>query len=135
MGTWALPFSAYLALLSGRIVAHRLRNETSLGDKLSETTDEPDALTIDSRTHGNFLENVPLAFALGTIAELNGADRKYLNYAMAALFVSRILHCEVGLRSKGAMGLGRPVGYYGTQAFLAGVAAWSTYLIKGYWGY
>ena len=135
MGTWALPFTAYLALLSNRIVSHRLRNETWMGEKLPEGTDEPDALTIDNRTHGNFLENVPLAFALGTIAELNGANRKYLNCAMAALFVARILHSEVGLRRQGTMGLGRPVGFYGTQAFLAGVAAWSTYLIKGYWGY
>lgn len=63
----------------------------------------------------NFLENVPLAFIFAAVAELNGADRKLLNYAMAALLALRISHAELGLRGKGAIGLGRPVGYYGTQ--------------------
>ena len=134
MGTWTLPFALYSTLLSGRVLAHRLRTEKYLGDKASDET-EPDALQIDIRAHANFLENVPLAFALATIAELNGANRKVLNYTMAALFVLRVLHSEVGIRSKGAVGLGRPIGYFGTQGIMAGVAAWSAYLIKGYWGY
>ena len=27
------------------------------------------------------------------------------------------------------------VGYFGTQGFIAGFAAYGTYLVKGYWGY
>ena len=27
------------------------------------------------------------------------------------------------------------VGYYGTQGFITGLAAYGTYLVKGYWGY
>ena len=26
-------------------------------------------------------------------------------------------------------------GYFGTQGFIAGMAAYSGYLVKGYWGY
>ena len=26
-------------------------------------------------------------------------------------------------------------GYFGTQGFIAGMAAYGTYLVKGYWGY
>ena len=93
------------------------------------------------------------------MAELNGADRKMLNYLMATLLVLRIAHVEVGLRGQGTLGLGtykagaililcfytiyanpgvplgRPIGYYGTQGIMAGLAGWGTWLVKGYWGY
>jgi hypothetical protein len=69
------------------------------------------------------------------MAELNGGNRKILNYAMAALFVLRILHVELGMKGKETVGWGRPAGYYGTQGFFAGMAAYSTWLVKGYWGY
>lgn len=83
----------------------------------------------------NFLENVPLAFIFAAVAELNGADRKILNYMMAALLVFRISHVELGIKRPNTLGLGRPIGYYGTQGILAGLASWGTWLIKGYWGY
>ena len=72
---------------------------------------------------------------LTAIAELNGANRKVLNYAMATLFVLRIAHAEMGIRKEGAMGNGRPIGYFGTLGVLSGMAAYSTWLVKGYWGY
>lgn len=83
----------------------------------------------------NFLENVPLAFVFAAVAELNGADRKVLNYAMAALLALRIAHVEIGMKGQNTIGIGRPVGYYGTQVILAGLAGWGTWLVKGYWGY
>ena len=116
----------------------RLQNEKYVGDRTTEgpsREDKPDPLQLDSRAHANFLEYVPLAFTFTAIAELNGANRKALNYAMAVLLVLRILHVELGLKGKGTMGLGRPVGFFGTQGFLAGMAAYGAYLIKGYWGF
>jgi len=101
----------------------------------SDSNDNPDPLLLDSRAHANFLETVPLAFALATIAELNGANRKILNYAMATLFVLRIAHVELGLKRKGTIGPGRPAGFFGTQGLLLGLAGWSAWLIKGYWGF
>ena len=92
-------------------------------------------LHLATRAHSNFLENVPLAFILAAVAELNGANRKYLNYGMAALFAMRIAHVELGMHGKNTVGAGRPVAYYGTQAWLASVAAYGTWLVKGYWGY
>ena len=78
---------------------------------------------------------MPLAFTLTAIAELNGANRKILNYSMAALLVLRVIHVELGLKGKDTVGWGRPIGFFGTQGFVAAMAAYSTYLVKGYWGY
>lgn len=74
----------------------------------STSNDKPDPLLLDSRAHSNFVENVPLCFTLAAIAELNGANRKALNYALAALFVLRIIHVELGLKGKDTVGWGRP---------------------------
>ncbi|KAI9833020.1 MAG: hypothetical protein M1819_003852 [Sarea resinae] len=137
-GTWALPFTAYLFVLTGRIVNARIKNDRSLGDSISSTGpnhDNPDELYIATRAHANFLENVPLAFLLAGIAELNGANRKVMNWAFGALFVLRILHVELGLKQKGGVGLGRPLAFFGSSGFLGGFAAYGAYLVKGYWGY
>ncbi|KAK4691971.1 uncharacterized protein P7C71_g5146, partial [Lecanoromycetidae sp. Uapishka_2] len=139
-GTWTLPFAAYLVYLSNRVVYRRLQKEKYIGDRYEEgeastSNDNPDPLLLDSRAHANFVENVPLAFTLVAIAELNGANRKVLNYAMATLFVLRIIHVELGMKGKDTVAFGRPVGFYGTQAFFAGMASYGTWLVKGYWGY
>ncbi|KAK0509922.1 hypothetical protein JMJ35_007316 [Cladonia borealis] len=137
-GTWTLPFAAYLVYLSNRVFYRRIQREKYVGDRYDESAtsnDNPDPLLLDSRAHANFLESVPLAFTLTAIAELNGANRKILNYSMAVLFVLRLIHVELGLKGKDTVGWGRPTGFFGTQGFLAGMAAYSTYLVKGYWGY
>ncbi|KAL9102826.1 MAG: hypothetical protein Q9163_002075 [Psora crenata] len=137
-GTWTLPFAAYFVILSNRVVQQRYRYEKYFGDRATEgpaTADDPDPLQLDSRAQANFLEYVPLAFTLAAIAELNGANRRALNYAMAGLLVFRIMHVEFGLKRKGTVGAGRPLGFYATQGFLTGMAAYGTYLVKGYWGY
>ncbi|KAL8863684.1 MAG: hypothetical protein Q9178_000367 [Gyalolechia marmorata] len=140
-GAWTLPFTAYLLLLSNRVVYQRVKNKQWIGDKLSSEKnntgnhENPDPLFLASRCHMNFLENVPLAFLLTAIAELNGANRSMLNYAMAALFALRVGHVEAGLRGKDTLASGRIVGLFGTQGFLAGMAAYTAYLVKGYWGY
>ena len=78
---------------------------------------------------------MPLAFILVAVAELNGANRKTLNWSLAALFVLRVAHVELGLKGENTVGWGRPIGFWGTQAFIGGVAGWCGYLVKGYWGY
>ncbi|KAL9114893.1 MAG: hypothetical protein Q9227_001136 [Pyrenula ochraceoflavens] len=131
-GTWTLPFTAYLFLLSGRVVSHRLSDEKYLGDDAGKgSEDDFDALQVATRAHQNFLENIPLALIISAVAELNGGNRKVLNSALGALLALRIMHCEFGLRGKGAMSVGRPLGYYGTMGFLGGMSAYAAFLIKG----
>ncbi|KAL8825220.1 MAG: hypothetical protein Q9170_007880 [Blastenia crenularia] len=141
-GGWALPFTAYLLLLSNRVIYQRLKHRQYIGGRLNSSEkdntgdhENPDPLFLENRCLMNFLENVPLAFVLTAIAELNGGDRVYLNYAMAALFAMRVAHVELGLRAKDTLGPGRAPGILGTQGFLTGMAAYGTYLVKGYWGY
>ncbi|KAL8880989.1 MAG: hypothetical protein Q9198_001712 [Flavoplaca austrocitrina] len=140
-GVWTVPFTAYLLLLSNRVVHQRIKNKQWIGDKLNSEkntagdAENPDPLFLEGRCHMNFLESVPFAFILTAIAELNGANRTVLNYAMAALFALRVGHVEVGLRGKGTMAPGRPIGLFGTQGLMAGMAMYTAYLVKGYWGY
>ena len=74
---------------------------------------------------------MPLAFVFAAVAELNGANRKALSYVMGALLALRVGHVELGLRRKGAVGVGRPVSLVGTQGVLVGLAAWSAWLVHG----
>lgn len=64
------------------------------------------------------------------IAELNGGNRKWLNAVMAGLFAARLAHAEFGLFVAGKYGdggIGRPIGYFGTQGVLLGLAGYATY--------
>jgi len=146
-GTWAAPFSLYYVLLSSRVLAQRMKTDVYFGseDKKSTATPSktesgnpvPTDLEVASRCQVNFIENVPLAFVLLTIAELNGGSRKTLHYTMATLFALRIAHSELGLRLRGTFGdsgVGRPIGYFGSLGVLAGLGVYSAALVKGYWG-
>lgn len=136
-GTWAAPFALFSAYLSMSVVAERQKTLKFIGDKPDSTTAEPCKLEIYSRCHKNFLENVPSAFVFLAIAELNGGNRKALNYAMGILLVLRIAHVELGLKMKGKWGdggVGRPIGYLGTNAVLLGLSGYATWLVKGFWG-
>lgn len=135
VGTWALPFTAYFAYLSNSVLAKRLQSRQYMGDKLESSSGGRDELQVSTRAQANFVEYVPLAFVLAATAELNGANRQFLNYAMGALFAFRVAHVEFGLRAEDFGGWGRPVGHFGTQGFLAGLAGYSMYLVKGYWGF
>ncbi|MCJ1248596.1 hypothetical protein MMC30_005814 [Trapelia coarctata] len=139
-GFWALPLVAYQLLLQGRVVYLRLKNEKYMGKRLSSGSaidnehSNPDPLQLAIRSHSNFTENVPLAMVLAVIVELNGGNRKWLNYGMAALMFFRLMHVEFGMYGKDTMGPGRVIGHAGTQAWLVGMAAYGAYLVKGYWG-
>lgn len=139
-GTWTLPFAAYLLYLSNRVVYQRVKHEKYIGENLPDdntafASGATNQLQLDSRAHGNFVESVPFALVLAAIAELNGVNRKVLNYALGTLLLLRIAHVELGLKGENANGIGRGIGFFGTQGFIAGIAGYGAYLVKGYWGY
>ncbi|KAK0640795.1 membrane-associated, eicosanoid/glutathione metabolism protein [Cercophora newfieldiana] len=155
-GAFAVPFTAYFALLSARVCSLRLKEKIFLGDAVSsDASPEASATTTDdgkhhhdhdhdhhrhhhplfvaTRSHANFVEHVPLALTLAAFAELNGGSKQALTLSLGGLLVARVLHVEFGLRRPGSTGFGRVVGYYGTMgvtSFLAGYAGW---LVKDYW--
>ena len=136
-GTWTLPFTAYLLILSGRVVNQRVSCDKFIGDQSGQTIEgtEADKLQVASRCHQNFVENVPFALLLAGVVELNGGNRKALNSALGVLLLLRILHVEFGLLGPKNIAFGRPVGYFGTQGYMAGMAGYAAYLVKGYWGF
>ncbi|KAL1800134.1 hypothetical protein ACET3X_000476 [Alternaria dauci] len=131
--TWAFPFAAYYIFLQNRITYRRVTSKTLMGDKSDDSQGTADPLYMATRAQLNFVENVPLALGVALLAELNGANRTYINYALGALLAFRVSHAELGVMVKGSTGRGRIVGYYGTQAILAGLAGYATYLITDFW--
>ncbi|KAI1459301.1 membrane-associated, eicosanoid/glutathione metabolism protein [Annulohypoxylon moriforme] len=140
-GAFALPFAAYYIVLSVRVGLQRIKQRVAIGDRVppppsSPTSSTPtqaqtpttkfhttsDPLHLATRAQQNFAEFVPLALLLSTIAELNGASPRILRGALATLLVARMLHVEGGILRPGAMGWGRPVGFYGTLGVLGGLA-------------
>ncbi|MCJ1407749.1 hypothetical protein MMC19_001820 [Ptychographa xylographoides] len=126
-GTWTLPFAACYLALSHRVISSRLKHQKFLGDRVvqkssSDEQSDPDPLFLASRTHLNFVENVPLAFVLALVAELNGANKAVVNYSMATLLMLRVVHA-FGMQGPETVGIGRPIGYYGNQGWFAGMAA------------
>ncbi|KAF2144390.1 uncharacterized protein K452DRAFT_245182 [Aplosporella prunicola CBS 121167] len=140
--TWTAPFAAYLIFLSNRIVYQRLKHKALMGDRLATTTGAPDddPLYLATRTHANFLETVPVTLGVAALAELNGANRRWLHGALATMFVLRVAHLELGIMGTNASGRksagwGRIPGYYGTQAVLLGLAGYTAWIVRGYWGF
>jgi len=131
--TWAAPFAVYYLFLQNRVTYHRISSETYVGDATDSTKGSKDALYVASRAQLNFAENVPLVLVVALLAELNGARRSYISYALGGLFALRVAHAELGLMTQDAIGAGRPVGFFGTQAVLLGLSSYAAYLIKDYW--
>ncbi|KAI1808592.1 MAPEG family-domain-containing protein [Daldinia bambusicola] len=132
-GSFALPFSAYFSFLSFRVVYHRVKDRFYVGDNSSKDRDLNNKLYLASRCHQNFIENVPLALIIAAFAELNGANQKTLSNTLIALLTFRVLHVELGLVN--GLGLGRPIGYWGSMATILWLGGYTTYLVKGFWGY
>lgn len=137
-GSFVLPLTAYYIYLQNRVVAVRLDSKAyAPGHQSSKTTsndDEHDPLLATTRAQMNWAENVPLALALSAIVELNGGSRKALTGLLSALTIFRVLHADFGVLAQGYLGRGRPIGYFGTQGVVAGLAGYAAYLVKGYWG-
>jgi uncharacterized membrane protein YecN with MAPEG domain len=120
-----------------------------MGDNSAKGTQDP--LYVASRAQLNFAENVPLVLAVALLAELNGANRygiseghyvtchvdhtsrTYINSALGTLLALRVGHAEFGLLAAESKGVGRIIGFYGTQTILASLAGYTAYLIKSYW--
>ncbi|KAI8966347.1 membrane-associated, eicosanoid/glutathione metabolism protein [Daldinia sp. FL1419] len=132
-GAFALPFSAYFVFLSCRVVYHRLKDQYYVGDNSSKNGDLNNKLYLAGRCHQNFTENVPMALIIAAFAELNGANQKSLSNALTALLTFRVLHVELGLIN--GVGVGRPIGYWGTMATTLWLGGYAAYLVKGYWGF
>ena len=83
-------YAALLALicfvLGGAVGQLRGKNDIPLGDGGNKD------LIIANRRHMNFVENVPLAFELMLIVELNGAKALWLHALGIVLVLSRIIH-------------------------------------------
>ncbi|KAF2444245.1 hypothetical protein P171DRAFT_432302 [Karstenula rhodostoma CBS 690.94] len=130
--SWAVPFAAYYMFLQNRIVYHRLSTKTYFGDTIDASKGTEDSLYVCTRAQQNFNENIPLTLIIAALAELNGADRKYVNYFLGAILAFRISHVELGLMRPKSMGVGRIIGYYGTQASLLTMSAYLFYTVKDY---
>jgi uncharacterized membrane protein YecN with MAPEG domain len=103
-----------------------------MGDSSDKTQGTKDPLYVATRAQLNFVENVPLIFAVALLAELNGANRSYINYALGALLAFRVSHVEAGLMIKDSTAPGRAVGYFGTQTVLVALAGYTAYLVKDF---
>ncbi|PWW74983.1 hypothetical protein C7212DRAFT_205407, partial [Tuber magnatum] len=134
--TWTLPFGAYLLLLSTRVALVRHRTKTYIGDHMprGEDLQNPDPLFVAGRCLGNYLETVPMAMILAVLAELNGGNRRLVNYALGALLMGKVVQIELGLMRKGTQGGGRVAGFLASQGILAGMAGYCAYLVRDYWG-
>jgi uncharacterized membrane protein YecN with MAPEG domain len=144
-GTWLVPFALYLVNLSFRTSLTRASSSQFLGDRsipLSpkdstnwNTRPDVDPIYTMVRAHGNFIENVPMAFVLAAVAEMNGGSSRVLNSMLAAFLVARIAHAEgrVGKDAKTA-GAARSVGVFGTLSVLSGLAVYNGILVWSYWG-
>jgi len=131
-GSFIPAFGLASVLLSLNVVRARLSSGTYHGESTSKDNQSSDPLFLANRVHANFTESVPVVLLLASIVEINGGDRKYLSYALAAFGALRAAHA-VGLG--GAVIDARRIGYFGTQAFTALMAGWSVYLSKSYWGF
>lgn len=96
---------------------------------------ESNSLLVASRCHGNFVENVPLALIVTSFVELNGGNTVFLTGALLLLLFFRVVHVEFGLRAKNSLGWGRPVGYFGTLAYVTGLSTYAAWLSKSHWGF
>lgn len=134
-GAFTLPFTAYFALLSGRVIRCRMKDEVVLGDDSHKATHSPSPLLVATRCHANFVEYVPWAILLSAIAEMNGANRRVLKMTLTALLAFRIMHTELGMLRPGNNGVGRSIGFFGTMGVLGFLSGYSAYLVRGYWGF
>ena len=127
---FALPLSIYYIFLQVRVTMLRIKTQTSLAQtsKSTDSQDEDDPLLAAFRTQANFAENVPLALILAGFAEVNGGDRVVLTTVLSVLSMGRFMHGEFGLMSKGAGGIGRPIGFFSTIGVITSLACYGSWL-------
>ncbi|KAH8919451.1 hypothetical protein BT69DRAFT_1284171 [Atractiella rhizophila] len=135
---WSPIFLGYQSYLSASTSFLRLKTGVAVGTsdegvKMEEAKDQDPAqlhkdqkkLLVASRAVGNFQENVPFVYLITALAELNGAPTWLIHSILATLFSLRVAHVELGLKAPHAMGLGRPVGGFGTIILGLSVASYN----------
>lgn len=127
---FALPLSIYYVFLQIRVTMNRISTQTSLAQssKSSASQDADDPLLAAFRTQANFAENVPLALILAGLVEANGGNSTVLTAILSVLTIGRVMHGEFGLMTKGAGGIGRPIGFFSTIGVIVGLACYGTWL-------
>lgn len=75
-----------------------------------------------------------MALTLALVAELNGANRRMLGQALAALPALRVAYVEVDLRRRDFKGSIRMLGYFGTQTWHGSMAIWCLLLTRDFLG-
>ncbi|KIV89354.1 hypothetical protein PV10_08930 [Exophiala mesophila] len=142
--SFAPAFAAYFILLNLRTSKARVESNTYMGNDVAATkpdnTKQPllpspagHSLQIESRSHSNYVENVPFALLLTAFVEANGGNPKALTVSLLGLLFFRVVHVEFGLRAKNALGWGRPVGYFGTLAYVAALSGYGAWLVRSFW--
>ena len=84
-----------------------------------------EALKRSVRAHGNFVESTPFSFFMIFLAELNGAPTYLVHAAYSTLFVARVAHAELGIRTDDTLGVGRPLGTIATLLVTLGAGAYN----------
>ena len=112
---YTFAYAAVLALLyvalSVRVISHRVKTKVLLGDGSNQ------GLSAAIRTHANFGEYVPLALILIYGVEAFNYPAYFVHILGGVLVLARLIHVH-GIASKGAAGLGRPVGTILTLSIL-----------------
>ena len=133
--TFALPLSIYYIFLQIRVTMQRIGTQTSLAHS-SSTPPPPgtnDPLLAAFRTQANFAENVPLVLILAGLVEANGGSKAVLTALLGVLTVGRVMHGELGLMTKNAGGIGRPIGFFSTIGVTFSLAVYGAWLSRLYW--
>ena len=110
-GVYAAVFALMQVFLTLRVVKVRRSQKVSLGDGGQEE------LLRKMRTHGNFVETVPMALILMLIAELSGSPLWCLHVLGLLLLAGRICHV-IGISSSTGYGKYRTYGMVMTLGVL-----------------
>ncbi|NQY34903.1 MAG: MAPEG family protein [Alteromonadaceae bacterium] len=110
-GFYASLLTIILLGLTVNIIKLRFKYRVGLGDG------EQVPLVKAIRTHGNFIEYIPLAIILLAVYELNGAEDLWLHLIGIILVLGRVFHA-VGLRKTTGASLQRQTGVISTLLVL-----------------
>ena len=110
-------------ILAIRVSGMRVKHRISLGDQ--GNTD----LIVRMRTHGNFVEYVPLILILMGLVEMAGGDSTILAVTGAALVLFRLMHA-IGM-PRPAPNVFRAGGAMGTFLIVAALSIWGIGIVVG----
>jgi len=107
-------------LLAARVTSARWKHQVSVGDRGN------DEVLLRVRSHGNFIEFVPLLLILLALLEATGANQTGLIAAAAVMIFVRVMHA-VGM-PRPAPNVFRAIGAGGTYVLMAAMAVWGLML-------